>query len=1183
MIYAFADCVLDMQLCVLHRAQEAIPLRPKVLQVLYYLLMHRDRVVTKQELCEQVWATSFVSDAAWANCIKAVRQVVGDRGWAQQIIQTRRGHGYRFIAAVTPSPGNPSQHRLALPSIHAKPPPVSTREEMQPVENGASMQRMPSWWPPRASGEWKAVTLLCCRFVSPATCDMRGRREAGPPLWPMLYPLVRRVAQRYEGGLQPLGGTSILMIFGAPVAQEDHACRAVLGALDLSQDVGPLSEARAMPHAAALTVRMGLHTGLMAMGGGEEEPATTEANEHLVSLAIALQEQAVSGQILCSTSTAALVRQVVHLTAVPALHVSAQATPVGAFQVVGRAPRLLAVGSHIIVGTRALVGRAHELATLQALWTKAKTGHGQVIGLVGDPGIGKSRLVEEFCRQLQGTCYTAVAGRCLSYGQLTPYLPVLELLRHVCGLTETESPATVVMKVHQCLRAVGMHAEAAAPYLLHLLRVPSGTDGLCTLSPETVKDRTFEILRQFCFSVSQGCPLLIVLEDLQWIDATSEAWLASLIEHLAGVPILLLLTYRPGYRPPRMAKSYATQLAVGPLPPHDCRELVRTALPPLSASKGLIDKIVARADGNPFFLEELCRAVVEQQGDQATRIVPDTIQMVLAARIDRLPTLAKHVLQAAAVIGTEVPVPLLQTITTLSEAELQQSLLDLYTAEFLYEVRVLPSHVVRFTHVLTRDVAYQTLLPGTRQHTHQQIAYTLTTLYRETAATQPELVAHHYMAAGCTALAVPYWHQAGQHAVEHSAYPEAITHLSKGLEVLATLPETAERHRHELQLHMTLGPALMAMQGQRATDVERTYTRAHALCQQVGDSQQLFPVLMGLWRFHIARKAFQSARELAKQLLRLAHRLRDPALRLEAHQAMGISCYFLRAFVPARYHLEQGIALYDPQRCRTQAALYLHDAGVMCRSFAALVLWLLGYPEQALEQSHEALTLGHSVAHPATLAHALMRAAELHGHCREAQKTLEWANEAIMLVTQHHFAPWYLAPLLILRGWSLAQHGQMEEGVAQIHQGLAAYRAAGREDVQPYHLVYLAEAYARSGQTQAGLDVLTEAFGAKYSTGPRPADTWLYRLKGDLLMHAGDRRHLVEAEACLRRALTIARHQYAKSRELQAAMSLSRLWQQEGRRADACTLLAETYAWFTEGFDTADLQEARALLEELRG
>lgn len=1105
MIYTFADCTLDMQLRVLRRAQEVIPLRPKVLQVLFYLLLHRDSVVTKQELCEQVWAMPFVSDAALANCIKAVRRAVGDRGRAQQIIQTRRGHGYRFIAVVTSSPGSPAEPLFALPGVHSVPSLVSTRDGMQPVDINASMLRMTSWWLTYATGEWKVVTLLCCTLGPPQPCDMRGHREAGPQALPMLYPLLKRLAERYEGRLQLVENGCTMVVFGAPAAQEDHACRAVLAALELRQELDAFAEARALPQTAIPSIRMGLHTGLMAVGVGQEEPSTTHANVHLMSLAMALQEHAASGQILCSTSTAALVRRVVHLTTVPAFHVSPQATPMGAFQVVGHAPRLPAVGSHTTGGIRAWVGRAQELGTLQALWTKAKTGHGQVVGVVGEPGIGKSRLVTECCRQLPGTRYTVVAGRCLSYGQMTPYLPVLELLRQICGLTETDSPATIVMNVQRRLRAMGMQAEAAAPYLLHLLRVPGGTDELGTLHPDTIRDRTFEMLRQVCFSVSRGPPLLMVLEDLQWIDAMSEAWLTSLIEHLAGVPLLILLTYRPGYRrpgyrPPWIAKSYATQMALAPLTAHDCRHLVRTALPPVLASDTLIHEIVAKAEGNPFFLEELCRAVIEQQGDRATRIVPDTVQTVLAARIDRLPALAKYVLQAAAVIGTEVPVPLLQTITTLPEAELQQGLLDLYTAEFLYEAGVHPTHVVRFTHVLTRDAACQSLLPGTRRHWHQQIAHALTTLYRETAAVQPELIAHHYMAAGCPAQAVPYWHQAGQRAVEQSAYTEAIAHLTKGLEGLATLPDTAERRQHELRLHVTLGPALMAMQGQHAPEVERTYTRAQALCQQMGDAQRLFPVLMGLWRFNTARKAFQTAHQLAEQLLDLAHRLGDPALLLEAHQAMGISCYFLRTFLAARHHLEQGIALSHPQRDRAHAALYHRNAGVMCRSYAALVLWILGYPDQALEQSRKALTLAHEVAHPSTLAYALMRAAEIHGQRREPHKTLELANESIRLVTQHRFAPWYLAPPLILRGWALAQLGQTEEGIAQIQQGLAAYRAAGQEDVQPYHLAYLAEAYACSDQTQAAFDVLAQAFGATYSTGPRPADAWLYRLKGELLM-----------------------------------------------------------------------------------
>lgn len=1176
MIYTFADCVLDMRLCVLHRAGKIVPLRPKMLQLLLYLLMHRDRVVTKEELCEQIWATPFVSDATVANCIKAIRQAAGDSGQAQRIIQTRRGHGYRFVATVTPLPVRSPLSQPALAPI------LSVGEVTQTVEPCTSLHGTALWWLPHATGERKVVTVLCCALVSPSLRAMHVHRDAEQHLY-TLYAQIRRVAERYEGRLQPLREGCILVVFGIPVAQEDHACRAVFTALDLCQQVVALQAASELPHGETLPICMGLHTGVITLGSrGEGLEPTTGEDGHPASLAMSLQARATAGQILCSAVTAALIQQVVHLAAVPPLHVSAQATTVRAYQVVGRAPRHLAIGTQAIRGARPLVGRSRELAILQTLWTQVQAGQGQVVGLVGEPGMGKSRLVTAFCQQLHSTRYSTIAGRCLSYGRTIPYLPVLELLQHACGFTEADPPAIVVAKVHRRLRAIGLEPEAEAPYLLHLLGTPCRTDWLGTLSPEALKVRTFEVLRQVCINTSLQRPLLIVIEDLHWIDATSEAWIKSLIEHLVGAPILLLLTYRPGYSPPWMAKSYATQLVLAPLTSQDSQQVVRAVLPVSSVAEDLIHTIVAKAEGNPFFLEELCRSIIEQPENQATLVVPETIQAVLAARIDRLPAAAKHVLQAAAVIGTEVPVPLLQTIITLSESELLQSLLDLYAAEFLYETCVLPTRTARFTHVFTRDVAYQSLLPSTRQYYHQQIAHALTTLYDETVAAHPELVAHHYTEGGCHGLAIHYWHQAGQHAVERSAYTEAIAHLTRGLELLTTLPHTSERHHLELQMHTTLGPALMAVKGQRAPDVERIYTRARELCQQVGESQQLFTVLMGLWRFHIARKAFQTAREIAEQLLHLAHRLRDPAFLLEAHQAMGISCYFLRTFISAHYHLEQGIFMYNPQCHRAHAALYL-DAGVMCRSYAALVLWVLGYLDQALARSHEALPLAHELAHPATLAYALMRAAEFHGYCREIQATYEQADTAITLVTQHGFAPWYLAPLYILRGWALAQRGQAEEGLAQIHEGLAVYRTAAREVVQPYHLAYLAEAYACSGQIQAGLDVLGEAFGATYSTGPRPDEAWLYYLRGELLIQTERRSHLREAEICLRRALAIAHHQHAKSWELRAAVSLSRLWRQQGKQAYAYHVLAEVYEWFREGLDTADLQEAKALLEELEG
>jgi predicted ATPase len=510
---------------------------------------------------------------------------------------------------------------------------------------------------------------------------------------------------------------------------------------------------------------------------------------------------------------------------------------------------------------------------------------------------------------------------------------------------------------------------------------------------------------------------------------------------------------------------------------------------------------------------------------------------------------------------------------------LQHSLAQLVEAELLYQRGIPPQATYLFKHALVQDAAYYSLLRSTRQQHHQRIAQVLEADFPDICETQPELLAQHYTEAGVIAQAIPHWQRAGRRAMQRSANLEAIGHLTRGLELLKTLPDTPERTQQELEFQISLGTALMYTKGFTAPEVGRVYARARELCQQVGETPQLFPVLWGVWYFHNARAEHQMGQELGAQLLSLAQRLQDAALLVVAHRALGNTLYHLGELAPARAHLEQSVALYDPQQHRSLAFLYGQDPAVTCRSWAALALWLQGYPDQALQRMHEALTLARDLDHPLSLAYALDWAAMLYRFRREGAAAQERAAAAIALSTERGFAV-YLAWGLILRGWALVEQGQGAEGIAQLHQGLAAYRATGGQAVLPYHLALLAEAYGTEGQAGEGLAVLAEALTLVNNNGERNYEAELHRLKGELLLQQATGSD-DEAEACFHQALDIARRQQAKSLELRAAVSLSRWWRHHGKRAEAYEVLVPIYGWFTEGFDTADLQEAQALLEEL--
>jgi predicted ATPase len=632
------------------------------------------------------------------------------------------------------------------------------------------------------------------------------------------------------------------------------------------------------------------------------------------------------------------------------------------------------------------------------------------------------------------------------------------------------------------------------------------------------------------------------------------------------------------------------QLTLTRLPRHQSEEMVVRVTRGKPVPAEVLAQVVAKTDGIPLFVEELVKTILEAglmqedagryrlTGPLPPLAIPATLQDALMARLDRL-AVVKEVAQLGAVLGREFPYELLQAVAPWDEDTLQQGLTRLVEAELLYQRGILPQATYLFKHALVQDAAYQSLLRSTRQQYHQRIAQVLEAQFAETVETQPEVLAHHYTEAGLTAQAIPYWQRAGERAVGRSAHVEAIGHFRMALEVLRLLPDAPARVRQELTLQRALGASLLTTQGFAAPDVEHAYTRARALCQWLGDTPEIFPVLFGLWGFYETKGDLRTARELGEQLLTLAQRRHDPALLLQAYRALGDTLFHLGEFAPARAHLEQGLALYHPQQHRAHAVLYGQDPGMGCRIFAALTLWVLGYPDQALHWSQEALTLARALSHPFSMTYALTRAARLHGFRGEWQTAQERAEALIALAREQGFAQ-ALATGHVQWGCTLAAQGQGQEGITQIRQGLDATRATGAELMRPFFQTLLAEAYGRERQPEEGLRVLAEAIAAASNFGERWHEGERYRLQGNLL-EALSADHRAEAETCFHQALDVARRQQAKSWELRAATSLARLWQRQGKHAAAYQLLAPIYGWFTEGFDTADLQEAQALLGEL--
>ena len=1027
------------------------------------------------------------------------------------------------------------------------------------------------------SGEYKQVTI--CGGLVAAASDLA--RHLGPEamhqVMQMMFGVLQQVMEQYGGSLIEFSADGFLVLFGAPVAQEDHAPRAVLAALALHErlresyaDSGPLP-------GKTLTVGLGVHTGRVVVDRlGDDPQRLYTASGETTQVAIRLRQLAVPGTVLLSAATQHLVHEEMWSEPAGEIMLDGNQTPIPVYRVRGVAQRRSGVIGHGVRMRSSFVGREQELTLLQERLDAVVAGEGQVVELVGEPGMGKSRLLAEFRRRLAESPVVYWEGHCLSYGSATPYLPVADIIRQLCGSTAGEPRDAITANVYRRLQEADVVAEEGAPLVLQLLDVPVATDRLAKLSPQARKARAFALLRQLILHEAQRQPCIMAVENLHWIDATSEEWLVSLIERLMGTAILLLVTYRPGYQPPWLTQSYTTQITLPRLRSDDSRTVVQAVLRTTSPPDALLQEILLKAAGNPFFLEELAWNVVEHGAPHLPLEVPETIEAVLAARLDRLPPRVKQVLQTAAVIGMQMTLPLLQAVADLSEDELHLHLGHLQRSEFLYEAGGFPALTYTFKHALTREVAYQSLLRRTRQQVHKRIAQVLAAQFPGLVERQPELLAHHCTEAGLAEEAVGYWQRAGQHASDRSAHLEAISHLTTGIELLKSLPETPEHTQQALTLYTALGTALVIAKGQGAHEVEHAYIQAHALCQQVGETPELFPVLYGLYRFYLGRLQLHTAREIGETLLRLAQRADDPALAVLAHYALGLTWLCFGALPAARLHLEEAIARYTPDQHRALVSRIGLDPGITCRTHAAVLLWLLGYPEQALARLHEALALAHEQPHPHSLAGARCWAAYVYQFRWDVPAVYEQAEAAVALSIEQGF-PFWAAAGTILRGWALAMQGQGEEGLSQVCQGIAAYRATEAPLLLAYYCTLRAEVSAHLGHPEDGLQALVEAHTLMEQQEERYWEAEVCRLRGVLLLRQPGASQ-AEAEAWVQRALDVARRQEAKSLELRAAMSLARLWQQQGKHQEARELLAPIYGWFTEGFDTADLQEAKALL-----
>ena len=865
-----------------------------------------------------------------------------------------------------------------------------------------------------------------------------------------------------------------------------------------------------------------------------------------------------------------------------------------AYRVVGKShgeDRFEALRGHRLTP---LVGREHELGVLLDRFERAREGEGQVVLLAGEPGIGKSRILHALRTHLPDKAYIPLSGYCSPYHTNSALYPVIGLLERAAGF-ERQDPSAVALAKLEALLALGTRdLEEAVPLIAELLGISVGEKyPSLNLTPERQKQRTLEVLVDQVAGLARKQPVLAICEDAHWIDPTTLELFGLLIERVQKLQVLFLITHRPEFNPDWKSYTHIMQLSLTRLTrSHGAAMLDRITrgkpLPP-----EIVDEILVRTDGVPLFLEELTTTVLESgrladagdryelEGRLAPIPIPATLHDSLMARLDRLAPV-KEVAQIAAVIGREFAYEQLAAVSSFSDGQLTVVLDQLVESGLIFRRGIPPDATYTFKHALVQDAAYQSLLRATRRQYHAKIAQLFEQQFPDVAATQPELVAHHYTEAGHTEQALRYWHQAGRRAARGSANAEAIGHLTRGLEILSQLPDAPQRSERELDFQMSIGPALIAIKGHGAPEVVRTYNRARELCEHIGDTQRLSRVLAGLCAYYTARGPYTTAYEMAEQALLLAERRDEPRLLLTAQTNLGVNAFLLGRFTAAQDHLEKGMALAAVQPRGKSSS---QDFGVTCCSYSALTLFSLGYPEQALERSREALQLARDLEQPFSLAFALYIGSFLHKYRREPEAMLAYAEEGVALCREQNFALW-LGGATAQRGWALVELGHIEEGANEIRQGMEAWLATGAEVARPYFLALLADAERRQKRCAAGMQMLDEGLAVVEELSDKFYEAEIHRLKGELILQqhseaATSSKTEDEAEASYRRAFRVARDQAAKSWELRAAMSLARLWRRQDRREEADAILAPVYGWFTEGLETRDLSEARALLEIL--
>jgi class 3 adenylate cyclase/predicted ATPase len=1052
---------------------------------------------------------------------------------------------------------------------------------IQEFGNPAGAQPVTAESKPQDTAERRQVTVMFSDLVGSTALSARMDPEDLREVISAYQKSVTETVNGFGGFVAKYMGDGVLVYFGYPRAHEDDAERAVRAGMAL------VAAVRDLKTHTALQTRVGIATGLVVVGdligsGASHEQAIIGETPNL---AARLQGVAEPNSVVIAESTRKLLGNLFELEELGSRELKGISGAIGAWAALRPASVESRFEAFHAGGVTKLVGRDEELDLLMRRWHQASSGEGQVVLISGEPGIGKSRLAAALSEAIEGEPLTRVRYFCSPLHQDSALYPFISQLERVAGFAHDDTAVQKLGKLRGLL-ASGARGNDEIELLAELLSLPSSAADL-NLSPQRKRQKLFEAFLHQLQALARAQPVLMVFEDAHWIDPSSRELLGLIFDQVPGLGVLLVVTFRPEFEHGWSGQSHASMLALNRIGEGDGAALVERLAGNAGLSHQIVEDIVERADGVPLFLEELTKAVIES-ADRGNRVdavlrmsplpnlaIPPTLHASLMARLDRLGPVAKEVAQVGAVIGREFAYELIAPVARRPEKELQTALDHLGDSGLLFCQGTAPHASYLFKHALVQDAAYSTLLRRRRQELHAGVAAALEEHFADLVERQPELLAHHLTAAGDTERAVDQWLKAGRYTAARLAYLEAIAHFEQGLGLLHSLPEGSVRNGREIELQLALGLCLFSAKG--AVAAKPPYARAHELAETSGEPQQRFEALYGVWQSTMVSGGITAARPLSERLLRLAEREGDDELRLQAHHSGWSTLAYGGDPAKALEHADAGRRLYDLERHASHRFVYGgHDPGPCAGWIGAHAEWLLGYPEKALASITDSLALCERIAHPFTLSIALSISSLVYLNRREPERALCQLEAAELLAAEQRLS--LIFETGMLRGAALAEQGAIDEAIARIREGVTKWTRLGRTFLLPYGLAFLAQELARHGDQAAALAALREGLALAEATGEHFWDAELHRLTGAVLLAENK---LDEAGASIQRAIHIAQAQQAKSLELRATASLARLWRDQGKLQQARELLAPLYGWFTEGFDTRDLKDAKALLDEL--